>query len=440
MKRCITLLGFVLLFLSFLTFPASASHQITYFQGNKAGAVSITFDDGYKTQLQNGLPVLNIRNVKGTFFTITDSSWMAGTGHLNWGELLTIAGYGHEIGSHTRSHSDLTTLDQASMLAELANSQSAINSNIWVQSCVSLAYPYGNSNLQVQAAASTYYAAARGTWVPEGGILNHYQAGSDMYGSWQQLNLYNTGAYSTTDTMDPADAYFNTLLDVAVLRHAWATVIFHDITNPTGFGKILDQILTKDVWVDTYGNVSRYMKERLFSQIQVVNDTAAEIRLRVIMNASLSKATYNVPLTLRSTVPYSWFRAHVQQGSSSQTVIPVMEGSDTVVYYNAIPNGVDVVLTAEGTGNPVPVLTSLNPSSATVSTSGFYITAYGRNFLPGSIVRWNQMSRRTTYISPTELRAWVMPSDLTRARVSQVWVTNPAPGGGDSNVVNFTIR
>ena len=163
-----------LTFFSFLAFPASASHQITYFQGNKAGAVSSTFDDGYKTQLQNGLPVLNIRNVKGTFFTITDSSWMAGTGHLNWGELLTIAGYGHEVGSHTRSHSDLTTLDQASMLAELTNSQSEINSNIWVQSCVSLAYPYGNSNAQVQAAASSYYVAARGTWVPEGGLLNHY--------------------------------------------------------------------------------------------------------------------------------------------------------------------------------------------------------------------------------------------------------------------------
>ena len=166
-----------------------------------------------------------------------------------------------------------------------------------------------------------------------------------MYGSWQQLNFYNTGAYSTTDTMDPADAYFNTLLDVAVLRHAWATVIFHDITNPTGFGKILDQILTKDVWVDTYGNISRYMKERLFSQIQVVNDTAAEIRLRIVLNASLCPGIYNVPLTLRSIVPDSWPQVRFQQGGNTQTLTPVTEGSDTVVYYNAVPNGGDVLLT-----------------------------------------------------------------------------------------------
>jgi len=33
-----------------------------------------------------------------------------------------------------------------------------------------------------------------------------------------------------------------------------------------------------------------------------------------------------------------------------------------------------------------------------------------------------------------------MPSDITRPSILKVWVTNPAPGGGDSNVVLSTLR
>ena len=439
MKRWSKVLGSVLLFLLLLVTSSFAGpHEIMYFRDNKAGAVSLALDDGYQSQVTAGLSQLNTRGVKGTFFVVTLPGWI--DSHVPWDTWQIVAAQGHEIGSHTMTHPNLTWLPVDDLAYELGASQSAINQNGGSQFCIALAYPEGESNATVQSTAANYYVAARGTWVPEGGILNHYQAGSDMYGSWQQLNFYNTGAYSTADTMDPADAYFNTLLDVAVLRHAWATVIFHDITNPTGFGKILDQILTKDVWVDTYGNVSRYMKERLFSQIQVVNDTAAEIRLRIVLNASLWAGIYNVPLTLRSNVPGSWPQVRFQQGGNTQTLTPVTEGSDTVVYYNAVPNGGDVLLTDAGDGNPAPVLTKLTPSSARQGSGGFYITVYGNNFVPGSIVRWNQMNRRTIFISATELQAWVMPSDLTRSRVSQVWVTNPAPGGGDSNVLYFTIR
>ncbi len=440
MKRFIAVLGFFLLFLSFLSFPVSASHQIAYFRDNKAGAVSVTFDDGYQSQITTGVPQLNARGLKGTFFVITgDDVWI--NTHVPWATWQVVAGQGHEIGSHTVTHPDLTALSGAALQTELSVSQITINQEIPGQSCISLDYPGGSTNATVQSATATYYAAGRATWAVEGGVLNHYSAGSDMYGAWQPINFYDVGSQGVDvsgSVIQPSN--LGTILDVAALRHAWACFHLHEVQNGPMFGQFLDLVLTKNVWVDTLGNIARYMKERLNSTIQVVNDTTSEIRLRIVMNASLPTATYNVPLTLRSTVPYAWFRAHIQQGSSSQTVIPVIEGSDAVVYYNAVPNGGDVVLTEEGTGNPVPVLTSLDPSSASVGTTGFYIMVYGRNFVPGAALRWSQMTRRTTYISPTQLRAWVMPSDVYKARTWQVWVTNPAPGGGDSNVLFFTVK
>ena len=73
----------VLLSLSFYAFSSrslfsahalqapSSSHTITYFQGNKPGAVSFTFDDGLLTQATTGVAELNARGLKGTFFVIT---------------------------------------------------------------------------------------------------------------------------------------------------------------------------------------------------------------------------------------------------------------------------------------------------------------------------------------------------------------------------------
>jgi peptidoglycan/xylan/chitin deacetylase (PgdA/CDA1 family) len=55
--------------------PAKAQQtgqtQIAKWDGDKAGAVSITFDDGSVNQFKQALPVLNSLNIKATFFIIT---------------------------------------------------------------------------------------------------------------------------------------------------------------------------------------------------------------------------------------------------------------------------------------------------------------------------------------------------------------------------------
>jgi Tol biopolymer transport system component len=69
----------------------------------------------------------------------------------------------------------------------------------------------------------------------------------------------------------------------------------------------------------------------------------------------------------------------------------------------------------------------------------FTLTVNGSNFLPASQVEWNGSSRTTTFVSSTQLQAHIMAADLAAAGKVPVTVLNPAPGGGSSNAVTFTV-
>src|SRR6185503_7805265 len=89
--------------------------------------------------------------------------------------------------------------------------------------------------------------------------------------------------------------------------------------------------------------------------------------------------------------------------------------------------------------NPVPGVLSLSPSSVTAGASAFTVTVTGSGFVNASVVRWNGAARATTFVSGTQLQASIPASDLTTAGTAQVSVWTPAPGGGASGDLAFTV-
>ena len=89
--------------------------------------------------------------------------------------------------------------------------------------------------------------------------------------------------------------------------------------------------------------------------------------------------------------------------------------------------------------NPVPVLTSLSPSSAAVGGAGFTLTVTGSHFVNGSQIRWNGAARPTTFVNQGQLQAVIPASDIATTGIASVTVVNPAPGTGTSNALPFTI-
>jgi uncharacterized repeat protein (TIGR01451 family) len=89
--------------------------------------------------------------------------------------------------------------------------------------------------------------------------------------------------------------------------------------------------------------------------------------------------------------------------------------------------------------NRVPIITSLSPTTATVGGPAFTLLVTGTDFVNGSTVHWNGAERTTALLSGTLLSATITAGDLAASGQISVTVVNPAPGGGPSNALFFTV-
>ena len=90
--------------------------------------------------------------------------------------------------------------------------------------------------------------------------------------------------------------------------------------------------------------------------------------------------------------------------------------------------------------NPAPTETSISPTSATAGGAAFALTVNGTGFVSTSVVKFNGAAKSTTFVSATQLTAAITAADIATAGTASVTVTNPAPGGGTSGILSFTIN
>jgi hypothetical protein len=105
------------------------------------------------------------------------------------------------------------------------------------------------------------------------------------------------------------------------------------------------------------------------------------------------------------------------------------------------PQMVGVSLTVLGEpNNPKPILTELGPTGAVAGGLGFDLQLYGRDFVRGATVLWDgEDLGYVTFLSSGQLRVAVPASRLVSAGNVPITVLNPAPGGGESGAVAFTV-
>ncbi len=92
--------------------------------------------------------------------------------------------------------------------------------------------------------------------------------------------------------------------------------------------------------------------------------------------------------------------------------------------------------------NPTPAISAnspFSPSSAVAGSAAFSLTVNGSGFVSTSQVQWNGSNRVTTFVSSTQLAAAITADDVASPGSASVTVVSPAPGGGTSNVLMFTI-
>ena len=114
-------------------------------------------------------------------------------------------------------------------------------------------------------------------------------------------------------------------------------------------------------------------------------------------------------------------------------------GTYAVVVVNPTPGGGTSNSLNFTVNNPTPTIASLSPSSATAGAAAQALTINGTNFVSTSMVTYNGVAHTATVVNSTQLKIMLSAADQATAGTYPVVVTNPAPGGGASNAVNFTV-
>ena len=121
----------------------------------------------------------------------------------------------------------------------------------------------------------------------------------------------------------------------------------------------------------------------------------------------------------------------------------IANGGTGIVYvFNPLPGGGASTSIEFTVFNPFPTISSINPTSVVVAATAFTLSLNGSNFVTSSIVNLNGSARSTTYVSPTELTAAILATDVTSPGAAAIAVTNPpngVAGGGTSAPVTLTI-
>ena len=89
--------------------------------------------------------------------------------------------------------------------------------------------------------------------------------------------------------------------------------------------------------------------------------------------------------------------------------------------------------------NPTPTITAISPNSTVAGGAAFTLTINGTNFVAGSMVNFGGSAPATTFVNSTQLTAAIPAASIASTGTPGVTVTNPAPGGGTSKAINFTI-
>jgi len=93
------------------------------------------------------------------------------------------------------------------------------------------------------------------------------------------------------------------------------------------------------------------------------------------------------------------------------------------------------VATALAQSNPVPFVNQpLVPTTTAPGGPAFTLTVNGTGFVSASAVNWSGTILTTTFVNSSQLTAAVPATDIAVPGTATVTVSNPAPGGGTSNV------
>jgi peptidoglycan/xylan/chitin deacetylase (PgdA/CDA1 family) len=264
----------------------------------------------------------------------------------NWDELKTFTAQGHEFASHSVSHAQFGILDDVNLIYELEKSKEEIINHLGPKHTFSIECPYGTENERVMEFTLARYEASRNRmpepFLEEINRWNKMSPGTSEkeYVQWQR------GPKSAT----PLEEMITWIDSCTTNDNIWLVLVFHGIE---GIGwepvprNVIDSYfnyiksIEKDIWVATFQDVTKYIRERMRTRIDYIKD-GDQIRIR--LSHSLDPELYDLPLTLKTYIPETW--ESVEFNQEEKRWFPNIDADESghYVLYEALPNNEEIIL------------------------------------------------------------------------------------------------
>jgi peptidoglycan/xylan/chitin deacetylase (PgdA/CDA1 family) len=267
-----------------------------------------------------------------------------GPGALSWDEFRKAAAQGHEFANHAVSHARLPSLDEANILYEVDKAKEELKDKMGEKHLFSIEAPYGIDDDRVRQVLINRFPLTR-NWVSDsdGEFMDGIMRGDkrDPAKTTKPYMEWERGPVTAT-TIDEMKGWVDTSLQTGT----WLVLVIHGldgigyqplpVPNVTAF---FDYMKTNrdsgKLWVATYQDGAKYIRERMKSQIATKQDGQA---IEVTVTNAYDPKVYDVPLTARTTVPAGWAAAQIKQGKDTQKVQVQKDATGSFVQYHVLPN------------------------------------------------------------------------------------------------------
>lgn len=232
------------------------------------GAASISVDDFYPSCSD----ILESNGFRGTYYLTNTSNFDSGL----WNQFNNLFLKGHEIGTHTQSHI-CSNIPNQDYIADVEKNIGDItrNTDVSKNDIISHAYSCGFSTPEIENIFKNSkdhgfnFLGARG--------YNFNQLESTTPGNFFNIRSFNSHDYPGGD-LEPPD-YFK-VVDDAENNGKWANLVFHVECDDKG---VITYLKSKRIWVDTVGNVVKYIKLRDSARISDYVSKESEISFNAHM-------------------------------------------------------------------------------------------------------------------------------------------------------------